>query len=329
MAAPLPTSRYQYCDANGVPLAGGTIATYVYGTSTPKNTWADQNESALNTNPVVLDASGRCSMFGDGEYRLVLKDSLGNLIWDVYATTIVSAAMQPVVDATTLAAARTAMGIDSAISAAVAVETTRAEAAEATLQTNINTTNTNLANAETTINAAIAAETAARIAADANLQSQINAGSGSNFAEANTATQATTSVSITTHGRKVKVTVLGTPGYALIGDQIYYGTATIKRDGITIGGMGYNSAGTTLQAPWSIVAFPDPTIASGGAGIAGLLTNFPTTNPIYPLDNPAAGAHTYEVDYFVDPILTMTVGITSWATTFGAGAWCYLLVEEM
>jgi hypothetical protein len=36
MAAPLPPSKYQYCNANGVPYAGGTIETYVPGTTTPK-----------------------------------------------------------------------------------------------------------------------------------------------------------------------------------------------------------------------------------------------------------------------------------------------------
>lgn len=324
MAAPLPTSRYQYCDANGVPLAGGTIATYVYGTSTPKNTWADQNESALNTNPVVLDASGRCSMFGDGEYRLVLHDADGNLIWDVYATTIVSAAMQPVVDAATLAAARTAMGIDSAIAAAVAVETTRAEAAEATLQTHIDTTNTNLANAETTINAAIAAETAARIAADANLQSQINAGSGSNFAEANTSMTAITSVSITTHGRAVKVTVIGSPGIDVDSSgNTTSATGKITRDGITIGMMGFNSSGGAFpEAPSCIVVYQAPTVGVPPA----ILQPFYPTNPVIPLDRPAAGSHTYQVEYYVDPLIFPPI---DWTTIFGPGAWCYLLVEEM
>jgi hypothetical protein len=97
---------------------------------------------------------------------------------DIYATTLVSAAMQAVVDAATVAEARTAMGIDDAISAAVAIETSRAEAAEGVLQSNINTTNTNLANAESALSAAITAEAGRAEAAEAALSSQISADSG-------------------------------------------------------------------------------------------------------------------------------------------------------
>lgn len=324
MAAPLPPSRYQYCDANGVPLAGGTIATYIYGTSTPKDTWADQNEGALNTNPVVLDASGRCSMFGDGEYRLVLHDADGNLIWDTYATTLVSAAMQPVVDAATLADARDAMGITDAIDAAVAVETTRAEAAESALSTAISNETARAETAEAGLSAAITAETARAEAAEAALSSSIS-GLGSNIAEANTVMQATTSVSITTHGGPVRVTAIGSPGITVdpATNLFSAATGTISRDGVTIGMMGYNAAGGSLpEAPSCVVTYQAAT------GIPpAILQFFYPTNPVIPLDRPAAGAHTYQVDYYIDPLLFPAPG--EWAATFQAGAWCYLLVEEL
>lgn len=176
MVAPVPTPELQFCDADGNPYAGGTLETYVYGTTTPKETWADHEGLALNTNPIVLDAAGRCLVYGDGEYRIVLRDADGNLVYDQYATTIVSAAMQPVIIAPDLATARRLMGIDDAIAAAVAVETARAEAAEAAISA-ANTAETARATArETELQNNLAEERNARIASDANLQALIDAG---------------------------------------------------------------------------------------------------------------------------------------------------------
>jgi hypothetical protein len=90
-------------DADGHPYAGGTIETYIPGTSTPKATYLDPALTAANTNPIILDAAGRATMYGDGKYRLILRDAAGNEIWDIEATTIVSAAMAPVVEAPTIA----------------------------------------------------------------------------------------------------------------------------------------------------------------------------------------------------------------------------------
>ena len=117
MAAPVVSPLLQWSDADGNPYAGGTIETYVPGTSTPKATWVDPDLAAANTNPVVLDAAGRSLMYGDGLYRLVIKDAVGNLIADIEATTIVSAAMAPVVAAPTIADALNMLGIDDLIAA--------------------------------------------------------------------------------------------------------------------------------------------------------------------------------------------------------------------
>ena len=59
MAKILAPPMTQFVDANGHPYAGGTVETYIPGTTTAKDTWQDHAASALNTNPVVLDASGR------------------------------------------------------------------------------------------------------------------------------------------------------------------------------------------------------------------------------------------------------------------------------
>lgn len=78
----LPNGEQQFIDGNGAPYAGGKVYFYVPTTLTPKNTWQNPTESILNTNPVTLDASGRAIIYGGGSYRQILKDSLGNTIWD-------------------------------------------------------------------------------------------------------------------------------------------------------------------------------------------------------------------------------------------------------
>lgn len=174
----LPNPEPQFCDANGHPYAGGTIETYVPGTTTPKLTWSNSGQTAQNTNPIILDAAGRCVVYGDGQYRLVLRDSSGNLVWDQPSSTVISAAMYPVVSAPTIADALNLLGVSGLVNAEAAARANAdsAEAnariagdnAEATARANADTAEaTARANADTT-------ETNARIAGDNNLQSQIS-----------------------------------------------------------------------------------------------------------------------------------------------------------
>lgn len=82
MAQLLPNGRQQFLDANGNPLVGGLVYFYIPNTTTPKDTWQDAAKSALNTNPVVCDARGQATIYGDGDYRQILQDAAGNSIWD-------------------------------------------------------------------------------------------------------------------------------------------------------------------------------------------------------------------------------------------------------
>ena len=199
MAAPIVTPELQWSDANGTPYAGGTITTYAQGTSTPKATYKDPALTALNTNPVVLDGAGRSLMFGDGDYRLVLQDARGNLIFDVPATTIVSAAMEPVVSAPTLADALDRLGVTALIDA------------EATARSNADSAEQNARiaadNAEAATRAAAdTAETNARTAADSTLTTNLNAEiARAEAAEANLQTQLSSVVDLSTN-RQVSVT---------------------------------------------------------------------------------------------------------------------------
>lgn len=96
IAALLPNAEQQFIDGNGQPYAGGSVYFYVPGSSTPKNTWQDPAGTILNTNPVVLDASGRAIIYGEGDYRQVLFDSLGNEVWDQVTSSNQSSNATPV-----------------------------------------------------------------------------------------------------------------------------------------------------------------------------------------------------------------------------------------
>ena len=187
MAALLPLGVVQVCDGNGFPLAAGTIDTFVANSSTPKTTWTIADKSAANSNPIVLDSAGRAVIYGDGVYRLLVKDAEGNTVWDQPSNTLVSDAMAPVIIAPTIADALEALGVTDAIATAVAAEA----AARATDITSVQTALTAEANAriaaDTDIQTAltaeatnriaqVAAEAVLRAAGDANLQSQIDTG---------------------------------------------------------------------------------------------------------------------------------------------------------
>lgn len=81
-ASILPQGKTQFLDNNGKPLASGTVDFYIPATTTRKTTWQNSAETIANTNPVVLDAGGRAIIYGDGSYRMVVKDRLNNLIYD-------------------------------------------------------------------------------------------------------------------------------------------------------------------------------------------------------------------------------------------------------
>ena len=54
-----PIARKQYLDSNGDPVVGGKLFTYAAGSSTKQATYTDSTGTTANTNPIILDASGR------------------------------------------------------------------------------------------------------------------------------------------------------------------------------------------------------------------------------------------------------------------------------
>lgn len=78
-----PYARLQFFDVNGVPLAGGLLATYEAGTTTPLATYADSALTTPNANPVVLDSAGRVTVYLDATraYKFILRTSLSVDVW--------------------------------------------------------------------------------------------------------------------------------------------------------------------------------------------------------------------------------------------------------
>jgi hypothetical protein len=73
-----PTPRIQFSDQNGTPLAGGCVFTYNAGTTTPAATYVDINGIVQNTNPIILDAAGRATIYlANQEYKISVFSSGG------------------------------------------------------------------------------------------------------------------------------------------------------------------------------------------------------------------------------------------------------------
>ena len=78
----IPNAKQQFLDSNGNPLAGGFVYYYIPSTTTFKNTYQNAALTILNTNPIILDSAGECIAYGVGNFRQIVTDVNGNLIWD-------------------------------------------------------------------------------------------------------------------------------------------------------------------------------------------------------------------------------------------------------
>lgn len=74
--SPEPYLHFEYTD--GRPVAAGQVFTYLAGTTTPATTYSTSS-GTTNTNPIILDAGGNCSVFlAPGSYRYDVYDSVVN-----------------------------------------------------------------------------------------------------------------------------------------------------------------------------------------------------------------------------------------------------------
>jgi hypothetical protein len=79
-----PQPKLQFLDNNGVPLSGGKVYTYTAGTTTPLTTYTDYTGNTANSNPVILDSRGECSIWlGTSSYKFKLTTSTDVEVWTV------------------------------------------------------------------------------------------------------------------------------------------------------------------------------------------------------------------------------------------------------
>lgn len=81
-ASLLPQPKQIFQTDAWAPGIGYQIFTYSAGTLTAKATYTDSALASPNTNPVIANARGEVSMFGNGAYRLIVKDSNGSTVYD-------------------------------------------------------------------------------------------------------------------------------------------------------------------------------------------------------------------------------------------------------
>ena len=82
--APMPTPKQQFFSNAGAPLAGGLLYAYAASTTTALATYSDAALSSANTQPIVLDASGRATVFLTSRaYKFTLRTSAGVEVWTV------------------------------------------------------------------------------------------------------------------------------------------------------------------------------------------------------------------------------------------------------
>lgn len=118
MAVLLTPPVMQFVDADGVPLSGGKVYTYAAGTTTPKASYTDAGAGTPNANPVILDSSGRAVIFIDGSYRVDIytsSDALVRSVDNITSYSVVSAAGQDLLNASTASAQRAVLGFTNSI----------------------------------------------------------------------------------------------------------------------------------------------------------------------------------------------------------------------
>lgn len=83
-----PIGNDQFIDANGDPLTGGQIETYLAGSSTPAATYTDDSGVTPQSNPIQLNSLGRPTLgpiwlTGGVSYKFIIKNSSGSTLWTI------------------------------------------------------------------------------------------------------------------------------------------------------------------------------------------------------------------------------------------------------
>lgn len=82
--SPFAGAGAQFFDNNGVPLAGGLLYTYASGTTTQQATYTNSSGAVANSNPIVLNSSGRTPqeiwLLNGYSYKFVLQTATASQI---------------------------------------------------------------------------------------------------------------------------------------------------------------------------------------------------------------------------------------------------------
>jgi len=83
-----PIGNDQFIDANGDPLVGGRIETYLAESSTPAATYTDDSGSTPQSNPIYLDSLGKPTLgpiwlTGGVSYKFIIKNAAGSTLWTI------------------------------------------------------------------------------------------------------------------------------------------------------------------------------------------------------------------------------------------------------
>lgn len=75
--------KFQFANAQGNPMSGGMLTSYLAGSTALASTYQDELLSIENTNPIRLDSRGECTIWLDSTktYKFELRNALGVLQW--------------------------------------------------------------------------------------------------------------------------------------------------------------------------------------------------------------------------------------------------------
>lgn len=77
----------QFVDANGAPMSGGTVSTFLATSTTPQVTYTDSTGGTANPTTITLNTRGESPnevwLTGGVSYKFILKDSAGATVWSV------------------------------------------------------------------------------------------------------------------------------------------------------------------------------------------------------------------------------------------------------
>jgi hypothetical protein len=175
-----PIAKQRFFDSNGDPLAGGKLWTYAAGTTAPVATKLDK-AGTLNTNPIILDANGECTIWlvSGLSYKYVLLDANDVPQWTEDNIETIDTS-----EVVTELEGELAVFVDAAEDAAIAAQL--AETNAETAETNAELAETNAETAQGLAEAARDAALAAQLAAE-------TAETNAELAETNAETAATNS----------------------------------------------------------------------------------------------------------------------------------------